>query len=258
MGVTHTDKPRPWYHLTPGSKRRLYGLAAVLVVLVSILIWLSIDDTSNNHSATLPVNQPASEWLNIGGEPRAYNISQRSFDLWELYADDSVRFINLYYDSNGAGHDKWFWGPSLRPGDNVLSFKTINGQLISQETYEEEYRGNSYYYIGYVVRASQNESGIEMLLRPPHLHIRETDRLISIGIDPQTKYAQDIIAVAIPSSANITRIYDYQPYRHITIDEWDVFYYDVTFIQGHVSIHISYVPSGNASPLDWTEVEASR
>ena len=64
--------------------------------------------------------------------------------------------------------------------------------------------------------------------------------------------------VAIPVEARITNIYDYQPYRHITLGEWDVFYYDTSTISEHVSIHISYRPASDTSSLNWTTVEASR
>ena len=39
---------------------------------------------------------------------------------------------------------------------------------------------------------------------------------------------------------------------------WDVFYYDVTDIQTHISIRITYRPADDAPSLDWTAVEAAR
>ncbi|NQT72104.1 MAG: hypothetical protein HQ553_04960 [Chloroflexi bacterium] len=84
------------------------------------------------------------------------------------------------------------------------------------------------------------------------------DRFISIGCDPQPYYAQNIIAVAIPVNAIITSIFDYQPYLSITLEEWNILYYDVTDISGHVSIHVTFEPAGNPPSLNWTEVEEAR
>ena len=79
----------------------------------------------------------------------------------------------------------------------------------------------------------------------------------SIGVDPKP-YHQEIIAVAVPVKARLIRIYDYQPYRHVRLEEWDIFYYDVSKIQAHVSIHLTYRPDRDAPSLDRVAVEAVR
>jgi len=79
--------------------------------------------------------------------------------------------------------------------------------------------------------------------------------LISIGCDPQPYYAQNIIAVALPVESNITSIEDYQPYQSITLEEWNILYYDVTDSNGHIPIHITFDPAGKPPSLDWTEME---
>lgn len=146
----------------------------------------------------------------------------------------------------------------------MLALDIIGGILKDQVTYEDEYRGNTYQYIQYHILAAQDQFGYEMILDdPPHLHTKargtvRPDRLISIGCDPSSYYYQWVEAVAIPSDAEVTSVHDYQPYRHIQIGDWDIFYYDISNIHSHVSIHITYVPTGDGLPLYWAEVEANR
>ena len=107
--------------------------------------------------------------------------------------------------------------------------------------------------------ASDDQFGYDMLVNNlPHLHTKHVHRLLSVGYDPELYYAQRIDAVAIPRSAKILDIYDHEPYRHLVIGDWDIFYYDTTDICRHVSIHIRYELGEDASPLDWAEVEAQR
>jgi hypothetical protein len=179
--------------------------------------------------------------------------------LWELHADDTVRVVELLAQSHvEKGMPYQICGQSLRSGDTTLTQKWIGGEVMDKHTFDEVYRGKTYQRTCYRLSASSRQFGYDMRIdHPPHLHIRDAERLISIGIDRKV-YNQEIIAVAIPTSARLKRIYDYQPYRHVAMDEWDVFYYDTSQITRHISIHIAYRPGNDASALDWAAVEASR
>lgn len=239
------------------SKKRLLGMSILLLILIGVFVYMLLDSRSTpNKFAHNP-----SPWLDPGGESKASNVTPRCFSLWELYSDDTVRFIETFYDQDASGSYRYVDTPPLLPGEDPQYVKIIEGELINESIHQYEYKGNFYEWTWYTIMPTQNHYGCEALLdAPPHLHTDRPDRLISIGYDPQpySYYAQDITAIAIPISANVTSIYDYQPYRHIEIDEWDVFYYDTTDIAGHVSIHITYEPGNESSPLDCTEVEASR
>lgn len=197
--------------------------------------------------------------LDLDGHPRAADVAPRRFVLWELHPDDTVRVVELLTlpaAEEGLPHP--VNGQSLRPGDEVLELAWIGGELVDQHTAEEVYRGRTYLRTSYWLRVSGRQYGYDMRIdHPPHLHVSGDGRLLSIGIDPKS-YAQETIAVAVPVTARLTRIFDHQPYRHVTSSGWDVFYYDTTEIQGHVSIHIDYRPEGDAPPLDWAAVETSR
>jgi hypothetical protein len=196
--------------------------------------------------------------VNLKGVPHTSNVAPRRFALWELHANDTVRLVEVITDPGDKGSQTWAIGPSLRSGDKVLSGQIIGGELLQKDTYEEVYLGRTYLRPRYKLKVSHNTFGYDMRVNhPPHLHINGDDRLISIGVDPKS-YAQEIIAIAIPVEARITGIYDHQPYRHITLGQWDVFYYDTSKISGHVSIHINYHPASDAPSLNWTTVEASR
>lgn len=238
-------------------KNQLFILVALLAMMGGVWMYVWIGDSAGSQSSG--VAQPASEWIEyIGGEPRTAITGKIYFGLYEFHADDTVRIVSLVNSSDGEGKQAYLGGPWLRSYDDLLSVGFINSRLVTQFSDEQEYRGSTYYYYDYIVNVSGNPYGCDTLVNQGYLHVRETDRLLSIGCDPYPYCAQDIIAVAIPQVANITSIYDYQPYRHITLDEWDVFYYDVTDITSHVSIHITYIPGEDAPPLDWSEVESSR
>jgi hypothetical protein len=222
-------------------------------------VWAYIGTGDSGGSQSSGVAQPASEWIEyIGGEPHASVVGRCFFDLYEFHEDDAVRIVALVNASGDEGKQRYLGGPWLRSYDDLLSIGFINSQLVNQFAHEEEYHGNTYYYYYYAVNVSGSPYGYYALVNQGYLHVRETDRLLSIGADPYPYCDQRITAVAIPQTANVTSIYDYQPYRHITLDEWNIFYYDMTDISSHISIHVTYEPSEDALELDWAEVEASR
>lgn len=234
----------------PVLRPRLVALTSVLLIVGAAAIVLNYIDNSEI---------PRESGLNISNDPLAKDVVPRYFGLWELHPDDSVRLVILIDRSNATGKRVNIEGPSLRPGDDVLSVSPIGGELVDENVYEYEYRGKTYQRPVYTLLASRNRYGCEIIVNhPPHLHTNRPDRLISIGWDSGSYYSQKIDSVAIPSTANISTVYSYQPYRHITISGWDVFYYDITDIERHISIHITYDPEGDAPALDWMEVEAAR
>lgn len=194
----------------------------------------------------------------IQGEPRARNVWPRRFSLWELHASDNVRIVDIVTNPDKKGQQFRVSGPSLRADDKILSEQIVGGRLLKRENYDDTYRGVTYVRSNFLVQSTSDNVGYDMWVKaPPHLHISEDSRLISIGVDPKD-YRQEIIAVAIPIDSQVTRISDYQPYRHVTMGDWDIFYYDVSNIGGHISIHIAYLPGGKADTLNWPHVELRR
>jgi len=221
-------------------------ITLVVAILAMVGVWLYVGPLAPEPG------------INLTGESRATSVTPRRFVLWELHADDTVRVVELYAKANAAGSLALVCNQVLNSRDDVLSLKTIGGRLSDKGVYEEEYRGKTYERPWYMLDVTHDQHGYDARIdHPPHLHINGDERLISIGVDPKA-YAQETIAVAIPVSARLRRIYDHQPYHHVTLEEWDVFYYDLTDIQGHVSIHIAYTPGEDAPSLDWDTVEASR
>ena len=222
--------------------------AALITALLAVIgVWLYVGPLAPEPG------------LNLERDPRAANVTPRRFSLWELHAEDTTRIVEVVTDSGAAGSQVRVNGPSLLPSSEIVALEFVGGRPVDQTAYEDAYRGTTYRRTRYKLLASRNQYGYDMWVhRPPHLHINGENRLISIGIDPTDFYEQAIIAVAIPVDARIKRIFDHQPYQHVTLAGWDVFYYDVTNIQTHVSIHITYRPGDEAPPLDWTKVDATR
>jgi hypothetical protein len=236
------DEPRR----QPRSGSPALRIALIAAIIVMLGVWLYIGPLAPEPG------------LNLGEQPRATTATPRRFALWELHADDTVRVVELIARPEVKKGLYMVSGQPLRPGDEVLSVEWIGGELAYQDAFSNVCRGKTYLQTQYSLRVSSNPYGYDMRINhPPHLHINDGGRLISLGVDPKA-YAQEIIAVAIPVDARLKRIYDYQPYQHLTLAGWDVFYYDTTDIQGHISIHIRYSPSNDAPSLDWTEVEANR
>jgi hypothetical protein len=199
------------------------------------------------------------QWIEyIGGEPRASTVDRSDFTLYECHGDDTVRIVAVLNISDIAGKHIIMAGPCMLSYNGILSVDFINSQLVNQSASEQAYRDYICYYYNYFINVSGSPCGYDILTVEGYLHFRETDRLLSVGCDPYHYFDQTVIAVAIPQTANVTSIVDYSPYRHIVLDDWDIFYYDVTDISKHVSIHISYEPNGDAPKLDWAEVEAAR
>jgi hypothetical protein len=235
-------QPQPKPHRGSPALR----IILVAAILAMVGVWLYVGPLAPEPG------------IDLTGEPRAASVTPRRFVLWELHADDTVRVVELHAKADAAGSMALMCNQVLNSRDDVLSLETIGGRLSDEGVYEEEYGGKTYERPWYMLDATRDQYGYAARIdRPPHLHINGDERLISIGVDPKT-YAQETIAVAIPVSARLRRIYDHQPYRHVTLDEWDIFYYDLTDIQGHVSIHIAYTPGEDAPSLDWSTVEASR
>jgi DNA-directed RNA polymerase subunit RPC12/RpoP len=233
----------------PQPRRGSPALRIILVaaILAMVGVWLYVGPLAPEPG------------VNLTGESRATSVTPRRFVLWELHADDTIRVVELLTQSRvEKGLPYQVCGQTLRPEDDILSQEWIGGRLTDKHIFEEVYHGKTYLRTCYWLSASSNHYGYDMHINhPPHLHIRDNERLISLGIEPKS-YAQEIIVVAIPVNARLMRIYDYQPYRHITLEGWDAFYYDTTEISKHVSIHITYRPGDDVPPLDWATVEASR
>lgn len=225
------------------------------VLFVTILVVLVI--VSGVWLYTGPLAPEAS--LNFDEGVHASGVTPRRFTLWELHSDDTVRVVELITQPGTAQGTRYSQcGQSLWREDDVVSEQWMGASVVDRATKQEVYRGTMYVRTCYLVDIFDAHYGYDMRLRnAPHLHIQGNKRLISIGIDPKV-YAQEITAVAIPMDARIERVYDYQPYLHIARESWDILYYDTTTITGHVSIHISYAPGDDASPLDAGSVESSR
>ena len=224
------------------------SLFAILsVVAITLLAILSVRQNR-------PTDSPAGD---TGGNKTPRSATVR-FELWELHSDDTVRIADVIEQPSGASPKVAVSLPMLRPGDDILSLEFVGGKQTKETKGEAEYGGAKYQTLQYVLQASGNEYGyIARIVHPPHLHINGGERLISIGTDPSGR-KQAVIAVAIPGEAHIKQVADYQPYKTVEQGPWRVYYYDVTQIQSHVSIHIGYIPRGDAPFLDWSAVKAGR
>lgn len=229
------------------ASQRLRWLLVVLI-FIGIGVWLYVGPLA-------PEPQ-----LQLNQHPRARQITPRSFTFWALYADDTARIIEFVTECRKPNTGTLLYGPSLNSKHAIVSFELLGGQLSQQPVWREEtYGGKVYLRPHYVLDVDSEQYGYDIQVQhPPHLHVKGNYRLFSLGIDPSSYYAQEIIAVALPVAARIKNIYDYQPYRHITLDDWDVYFYDTTNIKQHISIHIYYRPTGESLPLDWQKIEMQR
>ncbi|MBN1878105.1 MAG: hypothetical protein JXA33_28040 [Anaerolineae bacterium] len=229
------------------ENRKLRGVLGVLLVIMTG-IWLYVGPFS-------PEPQLKSDQL-----PHAISNTPRRFVLWELHADDTVRVVEIVTEDQALDAEMSLYSPNISSTDDILTFTSLGGQLTTQPTLQQEvYRNKTYLRYLYKMYVAADRYGYALqMAHPPHLHINGKWRIISLGIDPKPYYAQEIIAVAVPAAAHIKNIYDYQPYRHITLDDWDVYYYDTSHIQQHISIHIRYRPAADVPALNWKTVEAQR
>ena len=227
----------------------------IILVLLTVVTVIALIRVGRHLASLGPGPEPG---LDLDGPARAANVAYGRFVLWELHPDDTVRIVELITQVNATDSQARIDGPMLRSGDKVLTLKIIGGQMVDQTNHQAVDGKRTYLSTQYLINVSGNQFGYDMRVdHPPHLHINNEERSISIGVDPKP-YHQEIIAVAVPVKARLIRIYDYQPYRHVRLEEWDIFYYDVSKIQAHVSIHLTYRPDRDAPSLDRVAVEAVR
>lgn len=220
----------------------------VILLVIAVSLWLYVG--------------PLAPEPKVSGAqtPRAATVTPRCFKLWELHPEDMARSVEVVTAPSAIRTQVRLYGPSLRATDAIVSFAAIGGELtqppiLSQETY----RGQTYQRPEYVLRTVSDRYGYDLVAaHPPHLHDQGAQRTFSLGIDPHAEYAQEIIAVALPAAARIESLYDYKPYRQVALAGWDVFYYDVSAITRHISIHIRYRPAEDLPVLDWQAVAAQR
>lgn len=239
------ERARPVY-VSPSI---LILLAVSIIVLVLVAgMWLYLGPLA--PEATLTFN----------GEPRAASGAPRRFTLWELHSDDTVRVVDIVTSPQSQGATCSVCGVSLWDKDDVISQRWIGGSVRDERTTEEVWRGETYVRTCYMVKISDgNYYGFDMRFqRLPHVHIQQARRLFNLGLDPLEGWTQEIVAVAIPVDARIERVYDYQPYRHMVVDDWDVLYYDVTSTTSHVTLSTNYISGDDAPSLDPFYLEANR
>lgn len=239
------EQARPLYV----SPSLLIALAVTIMALVAVVgVWLYIGPLAPEVS------------LSFNEEPHAVSGVPRRFILWELHSDDTVRVVDLATNPQSQGLTCPYCGVSLWNTDDVISQRWIGGSVRGERTKEEVYRGETYLRTCYMVQISDgNHYGFDMrFTHLPHVHIQQDKRLFNLGMDPWEGRVQEIVAVAIPVDARIVRIYDYQPYRHIIVGDWDVLYYDITSITSHVTLSTDYVSGDDAPPLDPFYLEAHR
>lgn len=178
----------------------------------------------------------------------------RAFELWELHPDDRVRFVTLRRHER-SGSEWRTSAPYLAAESHVLSENAIGASLSSRSETQPRYGDRTYVARVYTLAPSALTSGIDVMIEAlPHIHRLGDSRLLSIGVDPQTKYTRRIVCVAVPSGSGPVETTDFQPYERSTVGAWDLLFYDTTSIDRHASIHVRYRPDRDASPLDWSTV----
>ncbi len=203
--------------------------------------------------------QPTADRLDnieIEGKPRSSDLETRRFVLWEFHSDDTVRVVEVktLADWENLMITNIF-GQLLRPEDTILSVEWIGSNIMDEYTYEED----EYLRTNYFVETNSRRFGYDMYFdHLPHLRIQSDDlRLITLGIEPKS-YDQEVIAVAVPIGMEIEEVFKYMPYKQITLDDWNIFYYDTTAISGTASIRIRYRVGEDSEKLDARVVEESR
>jgi hypothetical protein len=222
----------------------------IMAVVMFGLTWLLISEMAKKYG-------PASGDTTGGSPAAAPEFS--NFQLWEFHADDSLRFVDVVVQPGAGPKATTLSLPLRRAGDDVTSLEFIGAKLAGKQDVQEEYNGVTYQQLNLDLQTNADQYGfIARIAHPPHLHINDRDRLISIGFDPTPGWKQLVVVVAVPASAQVSQVYDYEPYKTAEMNGWKLYYYDVLGIQSHVSIHILFTPDADASPLDWGSVMENR
>jgi len=196
----------------------------------------------------------------------------RNTDIWFVYPDGSVRFAALLYPApedfppNSTEAEFTVAGPLVYSMGDMLDTEVIGGSITDSEVlpgptgnqdlfyelFRIQYEGDGDQPYGINVETF-NSAYVSLLA--------DGTRLLLLGTDNQSRFAQVVVAVALPEDTQVFEdVFEqpedpdnpegpqrYGPYRQRTIDGWTVYYFDTTYSTGREAIQIEFLP-GQTTP----------
>lgn len=199
---------------------------------------------------------------------RNLDETPRYIDLWALYPGDEVRFVSRFHPAQIGNEAVEVVGPLVPSAGAVLSADPIGGQIISTETLEGPGHDAALVYNLYTLSRGSGGDVYGIDVRSSASPYITADpaapdqRIFSIGTVTQDYYAQVVVAVALPTDAEVVSAPsspDMESYRYAVVGGWQVYYFDVTSATGQEAIRLTYrMPSGEPSPLNAARIDRRR
>lgn len=199
-------------------------------------------------------------------------VTPRNTDIWAVYPDDTLRHVTLFYQVRSAEDTAPLLvpGPLLAAEDDMLEEMPIGGEIASSELQSGPAQNAEQSFIMYTIDPApgvlegQEAYGVNVRTQDAPYIVPAVDgegQLIQLGTDPDSGYAQVIVAVALPSSAQVTDVPDMQAYRQVRIGDWQVYYFDATAPEEGDVIRVQYTfPEDAPEPpvLDYAAIDRRR
>jgi hypothetical protein len=242
------------------ARRNIILVGLLLIVVMLAAGFMSIRSARNENVA----------------ERRNFSLRPRSIDIWTVYPDGSLRFVKLIYSARPARGQEVspqvrVAGPLVAAQEEVTERWVIGGTSEGIKLYAGPGDDSNLVYEQFTLtrNSSTKPYGVDVTSRTsPYISRNETtgDTILSLGTQAQTLFQQVIVAVALPSQAEISAIgnpaaaNNLEPYRQINVGDWQVMYFDTTRVTGTEAIHVYYrlLVSTERPKLNYLKIDRRR
>lgn len=252
------------------NQRRLLVVAWVIAgVALAALVAIVFSNFMASADADTALN------FQFGGLPRVKEDLPRNFRLWTVYPDGNIRFQTAFYPAPveiSTVQTLIVAGPLVNSPSDILSTSYFGASSVDASLQPGPDADSSRVFEAFSLsRATEGTSyGINVLIaNPPYIAVSRIDpgsteteanlRELAMGAGQQALdadgnpfYKQMVWGLALPKGtlvksaayalssdepASILR-----PYRRVEMDNWLIYYFDVTNLTRSVTIRIRYQP----------------
>lgn len=207
------------------------------------------------------------------GDSRAITANPRAINIWVVNPDSTVRFVTIIHpDPYDSATLIPVAGPLVYSEDGILSAEAVGGKIDGQTLLTGPGHDSAYVYEEYLILQEElgDPYGVDVLVRSvPYIADDVTQagyQTISLGTVPQAVYEQMLVAVALPHGTDISTnspdsaMEFLAPYRSARAGAWDVYYFDVTAVEGTEVIRLTFdlAESDRVRDFDYWKVDLRR
>jgi len=225
-----------------GSRRRIVLTGLILLGMIILIMGLGI-------GSGLVARQRHNE-----------QILPRILLLYEIHPDGSLRFVKYVNPADPQLTDDdippeadtvQLFGPTVFDENAIAGVDVIGLNAERVELVETDFQpsptiaGASFPVYTLERLTGDGPFGVDVQVEQSP-QVSETAFFINAVQD--TRYAQTMLALALPRLARDQRVVGYEAYRDVRLGAWQVYYFDVSVVADPVTISIAYDMTGLDEP----------